>query len=379
MILGSAYSQEKSIVLVYLGRRGGGLQILKNVLEYLNNSGKDYKVVTSSHIDMDFLLSNVQPSNLVTFNFPNQTRNLLNARIFFQFFRETRRLIHITRQINRSTVIHLMPSPMDLVIDLFLPKSNKILRCIHDFQNHLGEKWPNRRAIKYRILLADEIICFSNFVAERIPGAKKPIHISHLPSDIYPDGPTSDLTLELLSRLKKSRKPICLCIGRAFEYKGFESLSILEEFKDYVNLLVVGTGPEMKKVPVFAEVIDHWVSDSDFKALIEESNLVLFPYKEASQSGVLQVCVAKGKIVVVACTGGLTEQIINYDRAFQFTAGDTNSFRDQLSQAILVSKSDLTPDGSRFQIKSLESDSTSRLGELIVQSHDEFWGNNKND
>jgi hypothetical protein len=54
-----------------------------------------------------------------------------------------------------------------------------------------------------------------------------------------------------------------------------------------------------------------------YSELIEEiknSDLVIFPYTEASQSGTIPLCISLKKVVMVTPTGGLPEQVKNYKK-----------------------------------------------------------------
>ena len=46
--------------------------------------------------------------------------------------------------------------------------------------------------------------------------------------------------------------------------------------------------------------------------LISESHLVVLPYLEASQSGIILKCLALQRPVLITPVGGLPEQVINY-------------------------------------------------------------------
>ena len=49
--------------------------------------------------------------------------------------------------------------------------------------------------------------------------------------------------------------------------------------------------------------------------LISEANVVVLPYLQASQSGIIEIAKSARKIIVVTPVAGLMEQIEDYDRA----------------------------------------------------------------
>ena len=56
-------------------------------------------------------------------------------------------------------------------------------------------------------------------------------------------------------------------------------------------------------------IIDERVSNLDFQAYLSLSDLVLLPYRQISQSGVLFSAIANNKPVLVSNAGGLTEPL----------------------------------------------------------------------
>jgi glycosyltransferase involved in cell wall biosynthesis len=66
------------------------------------------------------------------------------------------------------------------------------------------------------------------------------------------------------------------------------------------------------------ETINRWLTEIEIRDLISQADVVIFPYTEASQSGVIPSAIALGKRLIVSEVGGLTEQIKNYSRAQTF-------------------------------------------------------------
>jgi glycosyltransferase involved in cell wall biosynthesis len=57
--------------------------------------------------------------------------------------------------------------------------------------------------------------------------------------------------------------------------------------------------------------LDKWLSDEELFQVIFASDVVVFPYLEASQSGLIPICRALKIPVVVTPVGGLPEQVIH--------------------------------------------------------------------
>ena len=53
------------------------------------------------------------------------------------------------------------------------------------------------------------------------------------------------------------------------------------------------------------------MTDREIESLISTHSVVVLPYSEASQSGIIPICTALKRPVVVTPVGGLTEQVIS--------------------------------------------------------------------
>jgi glycosyltransferase involved in cell wall biosynthesis len=137
---------------------------------------------------------------------------------------------------------------------------------------------------------------------------------------VIPHGPFAHLT-ELADRrplpeeLARVEGPVVLCFGLIRPYKGIDVL--LEAFRELggAELWVVGR-PMMDLGPLRelasrcrspVRIIDRFITDPEIPAYFERANLVVLPYREADQSGVLYTALAFGKPVVATSVGGFPE------------------------------------------------------------------------
>jgi len=58
------------------------------------------------------------------------------------------------------------------------------------------------------------------------------------------------------------------------------------------------------------QIINKWLTNSEIENLVNKSNLVVLPYIEASQSGVIAIAHSLSTPVVVTPVGGLVDQVI---------------------------------------------------------------------
>jgi glycosyltransferase involved in cell wall biosynthesis len=175
----------------------------------------------------------------------------------------------------------------------------EVWRGIHDLKRHPGDIWPNMFTTKKLIKNSSTLVCFSNYVQKQLLKKGRPVVRSHLYE---------------VSRETKSIAPegSVLFIGRIRKYKGLDLLSetwplVLKPRK---SLIIAGEGnvpSELGKIG--AKIINRWLSNSEIEELIRSSSIVVFPYIEASQSGVIAIANSLSTPVVITPVGGLVDQV----------------------------------------------------------------------
>lgn len=127
-----------------------------------------------------------------------------------------------------------------------------------------------------------------------------------------------------------------LFLGRLLAYKGLpllrDALAPLRNRTDW-RLTVAGEGPLSGWVSdafgdwpqVTLEL--GWLSDERVDALIDSHHLMVCPYQEASQSGVVALSLARGLPVAVTPEGALPEQVEPLDPRLVASASTPEAFR----------------------------------------------------
>lgn len=105
--------------------------------------------------------------------------------------------------------------------------------------------------------------------------------------------------------------------GRIEPYKGLDLL--VEAFGRVttkgLQLLIAGSGSIDDDLHCRIEqssqitLINRYIDDEEFQPLLDKCDFVVLPYKRASQSGVIPMCFAYGKTVIVTNVGALSEQV----------------------------------------------------------------------
>ena len=137
--------------------------------------------------------------------------------------------------------------------------------------------------------------------------------------------------------------PIFLFYGFIKPYKGLDLLKqvceILNSRKVKFNLIVAGDGDD-PTLPFYSTmnnciVINRFLSDDEMMYLNEISDVVLLPYKTASQSGIISTSFMFGNPIIATRVGALTESIQDRKNGILVNAEDTKSFADAMQSLII--------------------------------------------
>ena len=108
-----------------------------------------------------------------------------------------------------------------------------------------------------------------------------------------------------------------LFLGRIQAYKGLPLLiAAVEQLVAQgarIDLTVMGEGPigpeADRLTKLGARVINRWISDDEIADALDNHDVAVLPYVEASQSGIVAMAHGRGLPVIATPVGGLGEQI----------------------------------------------------------------------
>jgi len=132
--------------------------------------------------------------------------------------------------------------------------------------------------------------------------------------------------------------PVVLCFGLMRPYKGIDVL--LEAWRgiEGAELWVVGA-PRMDTAPLHASAapgvrfVERFIGDDELPAYFRRADLVVLPYREIDQSGVLFTALAFGKPLLLSDVGGFPE-LAATGAARTFPAGDAASLHEALRELL---------------------------------------------
>jgi glycosyltransferase involved in cell wall biosynthesis len=251
----------------------------------------------------------------------------LDARVTFhpfekprlrQPFRQLRVAWHLVRCIKAfdPDVIHLQQG--HLWFNGFLPllRAYPLVLTIHDPRHHLGDKGGRRtpqcvfdfgfrrasQLIVHALQSRDVIVAELRIAPDRIHVMP---HVSLVdePGSARPDGDDGHAT--------------ALFFGRLWEYKGLEYLiraePLITSAVPNARIVIAGQGEDFaryRRLMVHPDrflIYNQYVPDDRRQELFLQADVVVLPYVEASQSGVVPLAYASGKPVVATTVGGLPE------------------------------------------------------------------------
>jgi glycosyltransferase involved in cell wall biosynthesis len=141
---------------------------------------------------------------------------------------------------------------------------------------------------------------------------------------------------------KRPNEKVFLFFGRLSSYKGIDELlnafsKVLQKFPE-IKLVIAGKGNYSYVVPeVLANsssliAINRFVADFEIKSLFEQADVLVCPYRDATQSGVLMTAAAFQIPVIVSNVGALSEYITDGGKGYVYELNDEVGLENCLMQ-----------------------------------------------
>ncbi len=328
-------------MLVYWGRKGGGLDLFE---QSVNIARETHREVIVSPRPLQNSLKGI--SSLFSFlNLPGW----LAAR---------KNLIRQAVASNVRTVVFIMASPWDLFLGKKLIDSGiQVIRVIHDGRTHMGDVFPPNFWIKLLTRDCTKIVTLSQFVTNQL------INLY----DVKPNSiTTSNLpfpSLNVEPHVSPSHTKRVLMIGRGKKYKGQSLLEssweLMSDTDAQLNISGRGFKANLKRKDIIYD--DSWLSNIEFINQIVESTVVVLPYLQASQSGIIPICTALQIPVVVTPVGGLPEQVIDGETGIILRDLSSETLARGIKRALTTEWDIQKVDAKKSQLKFLNDCLTKEL------------------
>jgi len=244
-----------------------------------------------------------------TYTKPKKINNPANI---FLMYKLLRRIIAFNPE-----VIHFQGGPYLLSIILpLLQRKVSLIMTFHDVKPHLGENKLYKRLNQFiGRRYSDQIFVHGKRLKEQM------IEEYNFPSQkihVIPIGEHNVAPLRKYEKQNvKTEENIILFFGRIWEYKGLEYLikaePLITEAVPDAKIIIAGTGENFSKYENMMVNRDHFIVYNYYIpykegfVLFQKCSLVVLPYIEASQSGVVPVVYGFKKPVVVTNVGAIPE------------------------------------------------------------------------
>ena len=204
--------------------------------------------------------------------------------------------------------------PIELLIPAFHPWNNLFINwaynngisnslVVHDFYTHKGESSKLIESLQRKaISAATRVIFLSKAVKDQATKAIGSIkNYTVIPHPIIDAG--------IINSLPYNSKPNLLFLGRGRTYKGLNLLIEAIEDLPITQLTIAGElGMNIPKHPKL-NIINKYLSKEEIKELLSTHEILVLPYTEASQSGILTLGISAKMVMVITAVGGLPEQL----------------------------------------------------------------------
>lgn len=247
-------------------------------------------------------------------------------------------MLRYRRASSGADVVHFQWLPVQPVDVHLLPSRRPRVLTAHDVLPR--EAGARRRDAQRRLYeRMDAVVVHSEHGRRRLVD----LGIDPARVEVIPHGAFTHLTSlpheePLPPRLAavQAEKPVVLLFGLLRPYKGLDVLLRAWEGIDDAELWIVGnprgvTLPDPLPPGVRAE--PRFVADAEIPALFRRADLVVLPYREIDQSGVLFTALAFGKPLVLSDVGGFPE-VAAHGAASVVPAGDAAALHSTLTRLL---------------------------------------------
>jgi len=258
-----------------------------------------------------------------------------------QQFRAIRKIIQKIRDFTPD-VIHYQGA--HLWFDLALPflRRYPLVFTIHDFKPHPGDRLSEKTPHWVEMFArrrADELIVHTQYLREivlqNLPGIRGKVSVI----------PHIQIGEELSSAASKGEEHLVLFFGRIWEYKGLEFLIRAEPLITArvpdARILIAGQGEDFSRYARMMVHPDRFIVHNEFISedraadYFRRASVVVLPYIEASQSGVIPMAYSAAKPVVATSVGGLPEMVEDGSTGYLVAPRDAAQLADAVTRLLL--------------------------------------------
>jgi glycosyltransferase involved in cell wall biosynthesis len=223
----------------------------------------------------------------------------------------------------------------ELWISLFTIGIEKVF-TIHDYVGHIGERGKLAEGLN-RILVASrwQKIVHSEYVERSLGKRRGSVNVVRFgPLDVYRTWSKGDV--------REEQKTV-LFFGRFGQYKGIEyllgAISEIEKRVGNLKVVIAGSGVQYFDIGKLknsntVNIINRHIRADEVAKLLQKCSLVVCPYTEATQSGVVMTAYAFGKPVVATRVGGIPEVVEENETGRLVPARDSFALAEAVAELL---------------------------------------------
>lgn len=224
------------------------------------------------------------------------------------------RIVRLLRKVEADVYHIVAPHEWNPIVACAVRLTGKpLIYTVHDPMPHRGA--PIRMRISNAVLvrMADALVALTRLGRAQLAGTGLDSRrLFLIPMMVH-------LAFAAQARVRSRSRKIFLFFGRIEPYKGLQIL--LSAFKrarqqlDGWQLLIAGSGPfpdgAISQPASGIRILNRYIADREVADIISQAGVVVLPYLDATQSGVIAIAAALGKPVIATRVGGLPEMVIH--------------------------------------------------------------------
>lgn len=276
---------------------------------HANALSKDHEVLLVMGIDDDVELPPISSS---------VHQHLFQKPRLRQPFRQYRSISNILQRIKQfdPDVVHVQQGHFWFNLALRFLKT-PIVITIHDPRHHAGDAASSKTPqwlVDYGFRKADHVILHGEALSTQVQS------IFGFHEDQVHVVPHVAMGKTIGNEIPEDPNMV-LFFGRIWDYKGLDNLiaaqPLITRECPEAKIVIAGEGEDFAKYEAMMvnrdrfDVHNSWISDDDRARFFQQSALVVLPYNEATQSGVVPVAYNYNRPVVATNVGALAECVID--------------------------------------------------------------------
>jgi len=207
---------------------------------------------------------------------------------------------------NHFTILFPVFHPWNIMIYRWSQRKKVLLHTVvHDYNMHSGEEDKNVQWFQNKIIDQSAKVIFLTRAEQ-----EKAIQygVDKQKTIIWPH---PLLSVKAQHNCAHSKKLKLLYLGRVKKYKGIELLIEAIAELDIEKLTIAGEGKLNDSYPNTVEHINKRITEEEMAHLIETHHVLVLPYIDASQSGILTIGISANIPMLITKQAGLQEQLNN--------------------------------------------------------------------